>query len=242
MQLATSIGFNLPNKVAGLAVGSLADASSTQTSIGIDAELGGAQGTLTGMSCSSGLTETRVRVDTRLTKLSVSMPFQANGSLSTTGIVPRSLLPAGLTSLTGVTVKLNLVLNASSVVQTAANQGTQDTVYDVPPHNYKDPQPSPGSSSSYVGLVPPTVTVDLAASKATLVTPLGNSALDVSKLDLSSIVSAATSSVIGTSLATVVTNLNQALTPVADLLGIRFAGADVFGVPTPTCNMPRLAG
>lgn len=242
LQLTASIGFNLPNKVAGLSVGSLADASSTQTSINVDAELGGAQGTLTGMSCSSALTETRVRVSTRLTKLAVSMPFQMNGSLSTTGIVPSSLLPAGLKNLVGVSVQLNLVLNSASMLQTAANAGTQDTLYDVPPHNYKDPQPSPGSSSAYVALVPPTVTVDLSASKATLVTPLGNSTLDVSKLDLSSIVSAATASVIGTSLTTVVGNLNQAVTPVAQLLGIRFAGADVFGVPTPTCGVPRLTG
>ncbi|GAB4005799.1 pilus assembly protein TadG-related protein [Nocardioides ultimimeridianus] len=242
VQLVTSIGFNLPNSVAGLSSGNINDVTTKQASLDVDAELGGASGTLTGMTCTSTLTETRVAVSSRLTKLSVQLPFQLNGTIATTGIVPTSLIPG---NLIGAQVQLHLAMTSSSVVQTAA-QGGADTAYDVPPHNYTDPQPSPGSSSSYIGLVTPTVSVDLSKSSASLVGKvLGlpvTIALDVSKLDLSSIISAAGASVIGTSVSELVANLNAALTPVAKLLGIRFAGADLFGVPTPTCSRPRLIG
>ncbi|HWU22820.1 MAG TPA: pilus assembly protein TadG-related protein [Nocardioides sp.] len=242
VQLVTSIGFNLPNSIAGLSSGNINDVTTKQASLDVDAELGGASGTLTGMTCTSTLTETRVAVSSRLTKLSVQLPFQLNGTIATTGIVPTSLVPA---NLIGAQVQLHLAMTSSSVVQTAA-LGSADTKYDVPPHNYTDPQPSPGSSSSYVGLVTPTVSVDLSKSSASLVGKvLGlpvTIALDVSKLDLSSITSAAGASVIGSSVSELVANLNAALTPVAELLGIRFAGADLFGVPTPTCSRPRLIG
>ena len=246
MQLITAIGFNLPNSVAGLSDSNATDLTTKQASIAVDAELGGATGTLTGTTCSTSLTETRVRISTRFTKLSVSLPFQLNGTISATGIVPAALVPAILKNAANLQVQLHLQMKASSYVETAAQGGTQDTLYDVPPHNYNDPQPSPGSSSSYLGLAAPSVSVDLANSTATLVAKVAGvnvtAAVDVTKLDLSSITTAAASSVIGTSLAEVVGNLNNALTPVAQLLGIRFAGADLFGVPTPTCSRPRLIG
>ncbi|HWU23636.1 MAG TPA: pilus assembly protein TadG-related protein [Nocardioides sp.] len=243
VQLVTSIGFNLPNTVGALSASSISDVTSKQASLDVDAEIGGASGTLTGMTCTSSLTETRVAISSRLTKLSVQLPFQLNGTVATTGIVPTSLIPA---NMIGAQVQLHLAMKSSSLVQTAAQGSGTDTAYDVPPHDYTDPQPSPGSSSSYVGLVTPTVSVDLSKSSASLVgSVLGlpvTIALDVSKLDLSSIVAAATSSVIGSSVSELVANLNDALTPVAELLGIRFAGADLFGVSTPTCSTPRLIG
>ena len=35
---------------------------------------------------------------------------------------------------------------------------------------------------------------------------------------------------------------NQLINPLADLLGLEVAGADVFAVQRPTCETPRLAG
>ncbi|GAB2984572.1 pilus assembly protein TadG-related protein [Nocardioides montaniterrae] len=226
VRIATDFGFNLPNKVSGfsgLSVGTVADPTSTQGTIHVDAGLAGANGVLSGVTCGSAV-ETRVRVDTRLMTATITLPFRVKGTLSVAGL--------GL-------VTVDLQATASTSVSTAASTGSTDTAYDVPPHDYTDPQSSPGSNG-YVGLSPPKVSIDLAHSSATLLGVPWK--IDLGPQGLGPLVSALTSSVIVTSLAEVTTNINAAVTPLAKLLGIQLAGADVFGVPTPTCAQPRLAG
>lgn len=241
LRLDADLGFNLPNRVLDLDVGRTDDPSSKKASIAVRAELAGAQAELTGLSCTGGVEEFRMRVDSRLTDISVELPFRMTGSLDLAAlekIVPAKLIPGVAGKLLGL--ELDLDLKAAVGLRTLASTGKEDTVYAVPPHDYSDPEPSAGAKD-LIQIDNPTLSV--AASSRVWLTVAGvRTALNLELLDLSSILDAVTSSVIGTSLPKVVANFNDALLPVAKLLGLRVAGADVFGVPGPMCNLPRLVG
>jgi hypothetical protein len=153
-------------------------------------------------------------------------------------ILPPHLIPNVAKKL--LSLDLELRLSSAVQLQTVARTGAEHTVYAVPPHDYTDPEPSAGAAE-LVEIGAPVVSV-AATSRVWLNVAGLRTELDLELLDLSSILSAVSSSVIGTSLPEVVTNFNDALLPLAKLLGLRVAGADVYGVPGPMCNLPRLVG
>jgi Flp pilus assembly protein TadG len=229
VRLDADLGFNLPNRILGLDVRSTVNPTSKSASIAVRAEVAGAQAELTGLSCDGGVEEFRMRVDSRLTDISVTLPFAMSGSLDAAAlemILPPHLIPNVAKKL----LSLDLELRLSSAVQLQTVART----------DYTDPEPSAGAAE-LVEIGAPVVSV-AATSRVWLNVAGLRTELDLELLDLSSILSAVSSSVIGTSLPEVVTNFNDALLPLAKLLGLRVAGADVYGVPGPMCNLPRLVG
>lgn len=244
IKLAAQIGFALPNKVLGLDVRDEADPSSMRGALTVDATIAGASAVLTGLTCEEAYKEFRMRVDSRLVDLRVRMPFRLRGELTGASLI-ESLVPVRfrdglLTRL--LSLELDISLVTAAVLQTAGGTGGGDTVYGVPPHDYTDPQPSVGSGD-LVRLLKPRVQVGTGTQVVKLkLSGVVVANLQLSDLNLSVLLDAVTSSVIGSSVSGVVDNFNKALVPVAQLLGLRVAGADVFGVPGPTCGIPRLVG
>lgn len=261
-----ALAFNLPNKLnLGGGVGSLSvstpdDPNSKAGTISLNASLAGATGTLESATCGSGTLADpdgiHVSVDTGLLTTNVSLPFRLQGTLNTTdtSIIPGTLLGSLINGLFGVvgslaSVELTLDLQATNTasVTTPAYVATGPTSYWVPPRDYTDVEPT--GAGEPVAIPTPSVTVDLSRSSASVrITVLGiarttNLTLaQIQALDLTTILNAATSSVIGTSSASVVTNVNKAISPVSTLLGIRTAGADLLGVSAPECGLPALVG
>lgn len=257
LQLTSTTGFNLPNTVDGLSVSTQGDLTSKAGTLAISASLAGAKGYLTDMTCSndassyediSALISTAL-IGTAPTSASVSLPYRLTGTIDAAGIVPASLVPTGLGTISSTKVSLDLFMSTAATTTPAQVNGTTPTTYAVPPHDYTDPQASQGSSS-YLSVPSATTSVDLTRSTATLkvtatllgITTTTSVALSVGALNLGSVISAVDASVIGTSTATVIGNVNSALVPVAELLGLRIAGADMFGVPHPSCSTPELVG
>lgn len=261
-----ALAFNLPNSLnLGGGVGSLSvskpdDPTSKAGTISLNASLAGATGTLESATCGSGTLADpdgiHVSVDTGLLTTNVSLPFRLRGTLNTTNtsIIPGTLLGSLINGLFGVigslaSVELTLDLQATNTasVTTPASVATGPTSYWVPPRDYTDVEPT--GAGGPVAIPTPSVTVDLSRSSASVrITVLGVSRTtnltlaELQALDLTTILNAATSSVIGTSSASVVTNVNKAVSPVSTLLGIRTAGADLLGVSAPECGLPALVG
>lgn len=264
-----ALAFNLPNSLnLGGGIGSLSvsrpdDPTSKAGTITLNASLAGATGTLESATCGSGTLADpdgiHVSVDTGLLTTNVSLPFRLIGTLDTTGTT--SILPAGILSnlvstlfgLVSSVTKVELLVDLRAVntasLTTPAYTATAPTSYWVPPRDYTDVEPS--GAGGPVAIPTPSVTVDLSQSTVTaritvrtlgLLSSTKETTVSLSSLDLTSIVNAATSSVIGTSSASVVTNVNRAISPVSSLLGIRTAGADLLGVSAPECGLPALVG
>lgn len=266
VEFNAALAFNLPNSLnLGGGVGSLSvsipnDTTSKAGTITVSASLAGATGTLQSATCGSGTVEDpdgiHVSVDTGLLTTNVSLPFRLRGTLDTDGtsIIPGTLLGSLVNGLFGVvgslaSVELTLDLQAtnSASLATPPSVATGPTSYWVPPRDYTDVEPT--GAGGPVAVPTPSVTVDLSQSSASVrITVLGISRTttlslaQLQGLDLTTILNAATSSVIGTSSASVVTNVNRAISPVSTLLGIRTAGADLLGVSAPECGLPSLVG
>lgn len=269
VEFNAALAFNLPNNLnLGGGLGSLSvsvpdDPTSKAGTISLHASLAGATGTLESATCGSGTAENpdgiHVSVDTGLITTNVSLPFRLIGTLDTSGdtsIVPLPLLDSVVSSLFGLinrVTKVELVLDLRAVnsasVTTPATTATAPTSYWVPPRNYTDVEPT--GSGGPVSIPTANVQVDTSTSSVKLRvtvrnllggTEVSETNVSLSSLDLTPIVSAATSSIIGTSSASVVTNVNSAISPVSTLLGIRTAGADLLGVSAPECGLPSLVG
>lgn len=248
--LRSDIGFTLPNRVSGLDVSIQTDKTTKQAILAARASLAGATGALTGVTCAGGTAtdpeEMRVRIDRQLLSTSVSLPFRMSGQVDPAGIVPAPLL-AALPATATVKVDLDLMMSMSASTFTAPAPGLVDTAYRVPPRTYRDVEPGGGDP---VSLPSAAVVLDPTRSRAELivstriagVTTSTTTTLDPAALNLSGVTSAVSSSVIGTSTAALVANINAALVPVSRLLGIRTNGADLLGVPRPNCSLPALVG
>ncbi|GCD91907.1 hypothetical protein NLS1_39130 [Nocardioides sp. LS1] len=243
LSLASTTGFNLPNNVGGLSASIQSDPSSKSGTLAINATLGGASGYLTALQCASGTPataeKTSVRVSTDLTSADVSLPFRLKGSLDAVGIVPAGVLPPVFTT---ATLTLDLYLSTAGRITSPATVGAADTTYAVPPRTYQDAEPT--NAGAYVSVPSATTTIDPVQSTASLAVKVAGvtttTTVAVSTLNLTSLISAVNASFIGTSTATVVGNVNAALVPLSKLLGLRVGGADLFGVPHPSCSNPAV--
>lgn len=266
VEFNAALAFNLPNSLnLGGGLGSLSvskpdDPTSKAGTISLHASLAGATGTLESATCGSGTAEDpdgiHVSVDTGLLTTNVSLPFRLRGTLDTDGtsIIPDIVLGDLIDSLFAVvgglaSVELTLDLQATNTasVITQPSLATAPTSYWVPPRDYTDVEPT--GVGGPVAVPTPSVTVDLSQSSASVrITVLGVSRTttltlaELQSLDLTTILNAASSSIIGSSSASVVENVNMAVSPVSTLLGIRTAGADLLGVSAPECGLPSLVG
>jgi Flp pilus assembly protein TadG len=267
VEFNAALAFNLPNKLGLGGLGSLDvsipdNTSSTAGTITLNASLAGATGTLESATCGSGTVQDpdgiHVSVDTGLVSSSATLPFRLTGTLDTTSsssILPLPVLDSLVSALFGLIskiAKVELLVDIRAVntatLTTPASTAVAPTSYMVPPRDYTDVEPT--GVGGPVAIPTPAVQVDAASTvklRVTIKNLFGGTEVDetlveVSSLDLSPILSAVTSSVIGTSSAQVVTNVNKAISPVSTLLGIRTAGADLLGVSAPECGLPSLVG
>jgi uncharacterized membrane protein len=257
MELTADLGFALPNTIAGLSASIPTDTSNKKGTLSLRAVLAGASGTLTGITCGAGTSaadfeETRVRIDSRLSTLSASLPFRLTGEIDTSTIVPPNVITSAITGLLGTVttkLKLDLRMTAAFGLSHPANTGTGDTLYTVPDHTYEEPEPSLGSGD-YVTMPGAGVVIDGVASTASLeitrkylgVTTKSSIVLDLANLSLVSIQTQAGNSFVGSSVGAVIDTANELLAPLSRLLGLRVNGADLFGVPRPNCSVPQLVG
>lgn len=266
VEFNAALAFNLPNSLnLGGGLGSLSvskpdDPTSKAGTISLHASLAGATGTLESATCGSGTAEDpdgiHVSVDTGLLTTNVSLPFRLRGTLDTDGtsIIPGTLLGdlidglfTVVSGLASVELTLDLQATNTATLTTQPSLATGPTSYWVPPRDYTDVEPT--GAGGPVAVPTPSVTVDLSQSSASVrITVLGVSRTttltlaELQSLDLTAILNAASSSIIGTSSASVVENVNKAVSPVSTLLGIRTAGADLLGVSAPECGLPSLVG
>lgn len=252
VDLDVNLGLELTGeKINGLSL-STKDGSN-KSIIHVTATLAGAQGTLSGLSCGAATDndpeEFRVRVDSQLAAVNVEVPFHMAGEISTNGILSAAyldrVLPLG--NITNLSLVLDLDVTARIAASTPARTATDDTVYRVPPHDYTDPEPSSGAGDPIS--IPDVRAVDLTATatpklKFKLLGVTTTINVPFADLDLSGL----TNSIlyggnrVDVSLDNVTMNVNKALIPVSELLGVRTNGADVFGVPRPECGWPSLVG
>ncbi|NYG56386.1 pilus assembly protein TadG-related protein [Nocardioides perillae] len=264
VEVAADLGFALPNKVGLGSLGSLdvgipSDPTSKAGTLSVRAELGSATGRLVSARCGEGTVADPdtigVQVQSGLLTTSVSLPLRVTGTLdtgTTSSLLPSGTLDSVLSSLgllLGVVGKVEVVLDLrlrnTASVTTPAQAAASPTLYVAPPRTYLDAEPS--TTAGPVALPSPSVVLDATGSSAsvrvtTLLGAVRVEAVPVGQLNLTGLLSAVSSSVVGTSTAAVVANVNQALVPLSRLLGVRVAGADVLGVAPPACGHPRLVG
>lgn len=253
IRLETNLGLELTGeKISGLAL-STADGTN-KSQVQVSASVAGATGTLTGLTCGAATDadpeEIRVRVDTEALAVDVSVPFLMRGEISTNGILSAAYLNSlGLGSIASATLVLDLDVRAQISTSLAAREGTVDTVYRVPPHDYLDPEPSPGAAGPVAIPTVRTATITARATpklKVKLVGGLATTevAVPFAELNLGGLRNAILHGPnrVGISLDNVTANVNGALVPVSELLGLQVGGADLFGVPRPECGAPSLVG
>lgn len=214
-QVSLSMGGTLaalPN-VLGLA--------STSTGLSLAASIAKAEGTLRDITCSNapslndpeGIT---VDVRTGLTSVNLGVPIRLQGNLSV-----------------GLSVyALDIRLSVSSSVTPPDN--TESVEYRVPPMQYGDAKETVNGG---VGLPTATVTVTSISAK------LLGVPVTLPATTLNNILSAVTSTIVNPIINPLITNINNLLLgPVADTLGLRLGGADLYMFARPSCTTPALRG
>ena len=263
----TSSKFNVgPNvNVAGLANFDMVDdvpSGGNSSTIRINASLAGATGTLVDATCGSGTDvdpeSIEVDIDTRLLVIDAEMPFRLTASIG--AVKSPSLLGDGVLTrllstvftLTGAVTKITIDLDiravASSRLTVLPQEATEPTEYAVPPEDYTGVVSTGGGNP--VRIEEPSVVLDLAGSSATInVSTLASGTqstkvpLSDVKVDLAAVLSATQAAPrIADSLPAVLEEVNGALVPISELLGIRIGGADLLGVASPECGYPQLVG
>ena len=235
LRLRATPKLNIPT-IAGL--------SADSVPMQLDVDIASATASLTDIVCGQGSLASpesvAVSVNRSLSTASLSVPIHLTGDVKASDIITNPLL-WGLSVLLGgtkatvdLTVNLGLSVNLGQVNAT----GT----YAVPPHDYSDPEHIGGSS----GLLLPQTTLDVSDFSGTI--KLGLVTRDLAGISLTNdvtfaaIMSDLVSKNVLAGVNGFIANVNAQLTPLTQLLGIQTAGADLFGIPSPACNEPTLAG
>ena len=229
-----------PSSLSGLSL----SAGATGTSINVN--LASATGTLTKIVCGAGTSASPqgmdVSVASQLVSASISQKISVSGSI-TTG----SLLNNLLGSLLGTTIAISV--NGSLTVGVATSQpGTTGSASIRVPNSPASWSTGVSTGSGVLGLSGITPTITWNAPPTVTVTstilgipqpPVTLSTTDTKYTTITSSVVSDLTNVLGGLVSNVQTSL---LTPLENLLGIEAPGADVYGVPTPTCANPQLVG
>ena len=228
-----------PSKILGLDV--------TGTDVVLDLEVAGATGRLTGISCatSTGQPESiTVAVEKELLRLQVAAGVRLSGSTELRlgdlglGALDGLLGLLSLDSLVHVALDVSVGLGVATSSPAAAPGGGLEETYAVPPEDYTRPVPvgDPGP----IQLPPPTLEATDVSGTATV--RLAGTDLAVPLTGLGDVLDELTDRLMTPALVPLVASLNALLGPLSDLLGISANGADLFGVPHPTCDRPALRG
>ena len=200
---------------------------STSTGLSVSASIAKAEGTLRDITCGNAVTESdpegiTVDVKTGLTSVSLGVPIQLVGNISVLGLG---------------TVRVTLGLQVGASVSPADN--TESVSYMVPPMQYGQAKETVNGG---VGLPNATVTVQsLDARLIVLGVPL--TAVTLPAATLTNILNGVTSTIINPIINPLITNLNNLLLgPVADTLGLKLGGADLYMYSRPSCTSPALRG
>ena len=218
---ATSTQVNLTMGGTLAALPSVLGLASTSTGLDLTATVAKAEGTLRDITCGQAVTESdpegiTVDVKTGLTSVSLSVPIRLQGNLS-----------VGLSLY-----NLDIQLVATAAVTPADN--TESVDYMVPPMQYGTAKETVNGG---VGLPTATVTVQSITAK------LLGLPVSLPAATLNSILSTVTSTIVNPIINPLITNINNLLLgPVADALGLRLGGADLYMYPRPSCTTPSLAG
>lgn len=218
---ATSTQVNLSMGGTLAALPSVLGLASTSTGLNLTASIAKAEGTLRDIACSEapslndpeGIT---VDVKTGLTTVNLSVPIRLQGNLA-----------VGLSIYA-----LDIQLAVTSSMSPADN--TESVEYRVPPLQYGDAKETVNGG---VGLPTATVTVSSISAK------LLGLPVTLPSATLNSILSSVTSLIINPVINPLITNINNLLLgPVADTLGLKLGGADLYMFERPSCTTPGLAG
>lgn len=236
------LGTTLTGLLSTVTNGVLTGTVTAKTHVAAEAHLAQAKGTLTNIVCGDATTTSNaegidVEVSASLaSSLSTSETVRLTGSLDLKITVP----------ITGVSLKIATVtVDLSSNASASTSQGTVTGTL-----SFRHPDDVYGTPKSYgSGIVLTNVTAPALAAGAkvhiTFLPGYGTTGdVNVSSVGglatiLNGMLSSATSSVNSS----VVSPLNTVITPqLAEQLGIKVGGADVFALPRPSCSDPQLAG
>lgn len=227
-----------------LNVPTIAGLSGDPVPVNLKVELAGADGLLTGIACGAGTDTSPESVEVQVTQaadstISLNIPIKLAGEMKAEGVVLKPLMFL-LTSLLGVKAKLDITVNAGLTVTYPASTATG--VYSAPPHDYTDPEHVGGSG----GIAVPHVTLDSSDLSGTItVNGITKDLASISltnDVDLSAVLNDLVAKNVLGGINEFIDNVNAELTPLTQLLGIQAAGADLFGIASPTCDSPALRG
>lgn len=207
-----------------LAVPLVGTLDATSAGMHLSAEVAQATGTLTDITCGNPTSTSdpegvAVDVRTGLTDVNLGVPIRLQGDISVTGIL-------GL-------VDVDILLRAGSALTPGDN--TESIEYLVPPMQYGQAKETVNGG---VGLPGATITVQSISARTLLGVPV---TLPAATLD--AILASVTSGIVDPVVTPVVTDVNNLLLgPLADALGLRLGGADLYLMDGPDCATPRLSG
>ncbi|HEX7738960.1 MAG TPA: pilus assembly protein TadG-related protein [Marmoricola sp.] len=147
----------------------------------------------------------------------------ATATLDESGTCSVDAIKVNVTDQTLANVRLQADINALSILGGGVKIGSIDTG-----------APSPTSGGSYTLNIPDAYTNPVTTNSGTIGLQLNNAAVTVVGLNVSALVTA-----LAPLVSAVDSMLTQTLLPA---LGITTAGADLWAMPTPTCDTPRLVG
>jgi hypothetical protein len=214
-QVALSVGGTLA------ALPSVLGLASTSTGLSLTASIAKAEGILREIDCGQAVTLSdpegiKVDVTTGLTSVSLGVPIRLQGNLT-----------VGLSIYA-----LDIQLRAAASVTPAIN--TESVEYMVPPMQYGQAKETVNGG---VGLPAATVTVVSISAK------LLGIPVTLPAATLTSILSSVTTLIVNPVINPLITNVNNLLLgPVADTLGLKLGGADLYMYSRPSCTTPALRG
>ncbi|KAB2810508.1 hypothetical protein F9L07_00590 [Pimelobacter simplex] len=181
-----------------------------------------------------------VDVSTGLASYSMTVDLTAGGDVKLTDLIGLNLTSV-LTNLLGNILtlgsKISVEVGVKLTISTSRTPSHNTVTVAIPP-NDKTPVTTGGSVFLDVGAVVPTITGVKLNGK---VVPVLSQVTALTNPILNELV-VASGGFVKKSLTPLVDNVNQQfIGPVARMIGLRLAGADVYGVGV-TCGMPRLVG
>ncbi|WP_265333815.1 pilus assembly protein TadG-related protein [Nocardioides sp. Kera G14] len=227
-----------PSGLTGLALS--VGAGSTDISL----DLASATGTLTNIVCGTGTVASPQGIDvsvaSKLVSTTVTQNLDISGGITSSGILGNLLgsLLGGIVKVeVGGSIKLTLSNSKPAATSTASLR------IPISPTTYSN---GVSTGSGTLGLSSLAATVDfsgltLHAYTGVLGIGLFDATLSLSQQTtlINNLVSSVMSGIVSPLLANVESNV---LRPVEELLGLEVPGAEVFAVPSPTCDTPLLVG
>jgi len=218
---STQVSLTMGGTIASLP--SVLGLTTTSTGLSLTAAIAQAEGTLRDITCGQAVTESdpegiTVDVRTGLTNVSLSVPINLVGNATILG------LPLA---------KYEVSVTVTASLTPAGN--TESVDYMVPPMQYGDAKETVNGGVSL-----PTATLGTPTIKVTTLLGLP---LSLSLSQQATLLSSITSTIVTPIINPLITNINNLLLgPVADTLGLRLGGADLYMYPRPSCTTPSLAG